>query len=62
MRQWIREGVRLQLEADLYDIERSDHESASEELVYQAPNAVKPIYLAINPAVAPAIITWVLEP
>jgi hypothetical protein len=45
MRQWIGEGVRLQLEADLYDIERSDYESTSQELVYHASNAVKPFTL-----------------
>ena len=51
----------LQLKADLYNIKRGDHESVRKRQrnlkLYTAVD-----YLAINPAVAPAITTWLLEP
>jgi hypothetical protein len=45
MRQWVGEGMRLQLETDLYDIERGDHKSASQESVYFIMFVVQPFTL-----------------
>jgi len=49
------------LKADLHDVKRSYEESAHDKSAFIQSQIERP-YLAINPAAAPAMTTWLFEP